>query len=91
MAEDRGTAESRAMEQLVFRLAEAFAPRVSEHQIGERVREVFHSFDGSRIRDFVPLLVEGAVRRRLQAELSAADAAASDAAAAEAQQARMAA
>jgi hypothetical protein len=65
MTEDRGAAERRAMEQVVFRLREAYASRVSEREIGERVQEVFHRFDGSKVREFIPLLVENAVRREL--------------------------
>jgi len=69
MTEDRATAESRAMEQLAFRLREAFVARVSDREIDERVREAYHRFDGSKVREFVPLLVENAVRRDLLAEL----------------------
>ena len=72
MTDDRGAAESRAMEQLAFRLREAFAPRVSDREIDERVREAYRRFDGSKVREFVPLLVENAVRRDLLAALRAA-------------------
>lgn len=72
MTDDRGAAESRAMEQLAFRLREAFASRVSDREIDERVREAYHRFDGSKVREFVPLLVENAVRRDLLAEQRAA-------------------
>ncbi|HEU5332734.1 MAG TPA: hypothetical protein VFU73_08225 [Actinocrinis sp.] len=71
MTEDRGTAENRAMEQVAFRLREAFAARVSDREIGERVLATYHRFDGSKVRDFIPLLVENAVRRELVAGLQA--------------------
>lgn len=72
MTEDRGTAESRAMEQVAYRLREAFASRVSDREIDERVRAAYHLFDGSKVREFIPLLVENAVRRQLLAELKTA-------------------
>ena len=72
MTDDRGAAESRAMEQLAFRLREAFASRVSDREIDERVREAYHRFDGSKVREFVPLLVENAVRGDLLAGLRVA-------------------
>jgi hypothetical protein len=71
MTEDRAPAETKAMEQLVSRLKEAFSPQVSDREIGERVEEVYSRFDGSKIREFVPLLVENAVRRELIAGLRA--------------------
>jgi len=72
MTEDRGTAESRAMEQVAFRLREVFASRVADLEIDERVRAAYHRFDGSKVREFVPLLVENAVRRELLAGLQTA-------------------
>lgn len=71
MTEDRSTAESRAMEHVAFRMREAFASRVSGRDIDERVRAAYHRFDGSKVREFVPLLVENAVRRELLAGLRA--------------------
>jgi len=41
------------------------------HLVGEMVDTAHHRFDGCRIRDFVPLLVERAAIRSLDAALAA--------------------
>ena len=41
------------------------------HLVGELVDTAYHRFDGCRIRDFVPLLVERAAIRSLDAALAA--------------------
>jgi hypothetical protein len=56
-----------AIKQVVARLTEAFTPTVPDYQINETVERIHHSFDGSKVRDFVPLLVENAARRELRA------------------------
>lgn len=58
--------ERKAIEQVITRLTEAFTPAMPERQIYETVRRIHHGFDGSRIRDFVPLLVENAARKELR-------------------------
>jgi hypothetical protein len=55
-----------AIQQVVTRLAEAFTPALSDRQIDETVQRIHRGFGGSRIRDFIPLLVENAARRELR-------------------------
>jgi len=62
-----------AVQEVVTRLTEAFSPDVPGWQIDETVRRIHHGFDGSRVRDFVPLLVENAARRELRARTQTAD------------------
>lgn len=57
--------ESAKVEQAVGRLAEAF-PAVPPDEIAELVHVEHHVFDGRPVRDYVPLLVERAVRSRLR-------------------------
>ncbi|MGW4337930.1 three-helix bundle dimerization domain-containing protein [Rhodococcus koreensis] len=46
-------------------------PFLDPHLVGEMVDTAHHRFDGCRIRDFVPLLVERAAIRSLDAALAA--------------------
>jgi hypothetical protein len=55
-----------AIKQVVARLAEAFTPTVPDEEISETVERIHHRFDGSKVRDFVPLLVENAARKELR-------------------------
>ncbi|AKK29868.1 three-helix bundle dimerization domain-containing protein [Mycobacterium sp. EPa45] len=57
------------IEQLVDRLAAAYA-EVPRDDVAQTVAEAHKRFQDSRIREFVPLLVE----RRARAELSRSDA-----------------
>ena len=59
-------AEHVAMNQLVARLTRAFTPTVPNHQIHETVARIHRRFDGSKVRDFIPLLVENAARDELR-------------------------
>jgi hypothetical protein len=61
-----------AIKQLVIRLTEAFTPGVPDHEIHETVARIHRGFDGSKVRDFVPLLVENAARNELRAFANAA-------------------
>ena len=58
--------ENTAIAQVVSRLTETFTPAVPGPQVRETVQRIHHRFDGSRIRDFVPLLVENAARNELR-------------------------
>ncbi len=58
--------ESTAITQVVTRLTEAFTPAVPGPQVRETVRRIHHRFDESKVRDFVPLLVENAARNELR-------------------------
>lgn len=63
-----------AMNLLVTRLTEVFAPAVPDNQIDETVARIHRGFDGSKVRDFVPLLVENAARKELRARAKTAGA-----------------
>lgn len=74
MAANYHVTEHIAIEQLVTRLTEAFAPAVPDQQINDTVARIHRRFDGSKIRDFVPLLVENAARKELRARANTAEA-----------------
>ncbi|HZP54182.1 three-helix bundle dimerization domain-containing protein [Actinocrinis sp.] len=59
--------EQHAIEQVIARLLDTYAARASEAQIGGIVHRIHQEFDESRIRDFIPLLVENAARQELAA------------------------
>jgi hypothetical protein len=59
-----GDDESLLVEQVIERLIARY-PSVSPEDIELLVRGIHQRFDGGRIRDFVPLLVEKAARRIL--------------------------
>ncbi|WP_203230680.1 three-helix bundle dimerization domain-containing protein [Agromyces humi] len=65
--------EDRAIDEVVSRLSEKF-PALSPEYIKGVVDEELHRFDGGRVRDFVPVLVERAAKQRLKAEAKAVDA-----------------
>jgi hypothetical protein len=56
--------EEVAIVQVAQRLRERF-PSVPQDQIEATVRVQYHRFDGSRIRDFVPIFVERNAREDL--------------------------
>lgn len=58
-------AEKVAMDRLMERLMQIF-PEVPEDVITRAVEGRYHDFDHSRVRDFVPVLVERTVRQQLQ-------------------------
>lgn len=49
--------EDQAIELLTERLHQRF-PAVSQAKVEATVQEHYHHFDGSRIRDYVPIFVE---------------------------------
>ncbi|HET9172734.1 MAG TPA: hypothetical protein VFN97_25130 [Actinospica sp.] len=59
--------EHSAIEQLETRLTQAFTPTVPDREIHETVARIHRGFDGSKVRDFIPLLVENAARNELRA------------------------
>lgn len=78
MEGDRGTAEGqlsptsadgspwgRRIESVVQSLQARFGPTVAPDLIRVEVEGGFAAYDGARIRDFVPILVEARVRSRL--------------------------
>jgi hypothetical protein len=67
VGEEQQAAERRAIENVAARLAQAFAAQADGAEVVRTVQEVYRRFDGSPIRDFVPLLVESAARRELSA------------------------
>ena len=58
--------ERHALDQVTHRLSESFANRFSPAQVDERVNIIHHRFDGSPIREFVPVLVERIAREELR-------------------------
>lgn len=69
MADDRG--ERVAMQHLAARFTAAEAPGLTGDQLGAMIDKIYHGFDGSRVRDYVPLLVERAVRQELRSRAHA--------------------
>ena len=61
---DRSHREELALLQVAQRLHERF-PSVPQELIEETVQVQYHQFDGSRIRDFVPIFVERNAREDL--------------------------
>jgi len=57
-------AEEKALDALIRRLMEQF-PEVDQEQIVRAVHGRYEQFEDSRIRDFVPVLVERSVRADL--------------------------
>jgi hypothetical protein len=60
----RARTEQAALEKIAERLAVQF-PELSAEQIADAIRGRYESFEGSPIRDFVPVLVERSVRTDL--------------------------
>lgn len=58
------TAERAALDRLIERLVQQF-PELSREEITRAVHGRYADFDDSRVRDFVPVLVERAARRDL--------------------------
>lgn len=61
-------AEEAALHQLIRRLVEQF-PEVEQDEIVRAVHGRYEQFEDSRIRDFVPVLVERAVRTEIVAQV----------------------
>jgi hypothetical protein len=59
--------EDRAIDEVVTRLSERF-PALARDHVHAIVQEELHRFDGGRVRDFVPVLVERAAKKRLREE-----------------------
>ncbi|WP_280435697.1 three-helix bundle dimerization domain-containing protein [Nocardia carnea] len=64
--DDKAARELKAIRELENRLAAAYAPDRSPAEVGVAVRTTHDRFSGSAVRDFVPILVERAVRRELE-------------------------
>ena len=58
--------EQDVIREVSARLAATLAPRVPKERVEESVQRIYHRFDGSPVRTYVPLLVEHAVRDELQ-------------------------
>ena len=61
-------AEEKALDTLIRRLMEQF-PEVEQEEIVRAVHGRYEQFEDSRIRDFVPVLVERAVRTEIVASV----------------------
>jgi hypothetical protein len=62
----RSRSEESALRDLIGRLTQQF-PEVAEEEIVRAVRGRYEQFDDSRVRDFVPVLVERSVRQAISA------------------------
>ncbi|MEO7350482.1 MAG: hypothetical protein ABIW17_01165 [Marmoricola sp.] len=60
------TEEARALDELAGRLRDRF-PDASLEAIKSMVAQVHHQYDGSPIRDFIPVLVEREVAEHFRA------------------------
>jgi hypothetical protein len=60
----RDRSEKAALADIAARLAGQF-PELSAAEIANAIQGRYDAFDGSRIRDFVPILVERSVRTEL--------------------------
>jgi hypothetical protein len=58
--------EQAAIRKLVVRLSEIFKHTHSADQVGRVVDAHYHRFDGSKVRTFIPLLVEHIAREQLR-------------------------
>ncbi|MGR0220021.1 three-helix bundle dimerization domain-containing protein [Agromyces sp. ZXT2-6] len=58
--------EQQGVQQVIDRLSERF-PDIDRARIAEIVDEEHHTFDGRKVRDFVPVLVEKSAKRRVKA------------------------
>ncbi|MTE17282.1 three-helix bundle dimerization domain-containing protein [Nocardia aurantiaca] len=56
--------EEQQLSELVARLADRF-PELTARVVGEVVRGIHRDFDGHRVREFIPLLVERIAERQL--------------------------
>ena len=66
MTRDQVRKEAEALGQVVSRLRRVF-PELSEEEIQRAVHGTYLDFENAKIRDFVPVLVEHAVRNDLRA------------------------
>ncbi|MCP2369746.1 uncharacterized protein YutE (UPF0331/DUF86 family) [Agromyces terreus] len=64
--DEREAAELRSVEEVVDRLVEKY-PGVDRRTVEQIVAEEHHEFDGRRVRDFVPVLVEKSAKKRVKA------------------------
>jgi len=64
--EEREAAELRSVGEVVERLAAKY-PGVERTVIEQIVAEEHHEYDGRRVRDFVPVLVEKSAKKRVKA------------------------
>ncbi|MFI1460441.1 three-helix bundle dimerization domain-containing protein [Nocardia carnea] len=64
--DDKAARELKAIRELENRLAAAYSADRSAAEVGVAVRTTHDRFSGSTVRDFVPILVERAVRRELE-------------------------
>jgi hypothetical protein len=58
--------EQEAIRKLGARLAEIFSPMHSADQVNQAVDTHYHRFDGSKVRTYIPLLVEHGAREELR-------------------------
>ncbi|TDN91510.1 hypothetical protein [Microbacterium sp. BK668] len=65
MARDKAIDESKAMEEIAERLQERF-PEASRQTIVDAIEKARAGFDGAKVRDFVPVLIEKEAKAHLK-------------------------
>lgn len=65
MSEGEPDSDYEALMHVVHRLSERF-PKLSEQEIRDATVDEFEKYEGARVRDFVPVLVERKVAERLR-------------------------
>jgi 3-hydroxy-3-methylglutaryl CoA synthase len=65
MPDDKSVDEEKAMAEIVTRLTERF-PDASQTEVTAAVDAARASFDSSKVRDFVPVLIEKEAKKRLK-------------------------
>ncbi|WP_353829261.1 three-helix bundle dimerization domain-containing protein [Agromyces sp. SYSU T0242] len=82
-----GPDEQQGVEHVVTRMLQRY-PSLAPERVREVVDEEHRRFDGGRVRDFIPVLVERATKKRLDAEAEHVDLPPDDAALAAADEVR---
>lgn len=59
--------ERDAIREVASRLSGTFAGDVATDEVDDTVERIYHRFDGSKVRDYIPLLVERGAKQELRA------------------------
>lgn len=65
MPDDKPVDEEKTIAEIIARLTERF-PEASPDEVTAAVDGARESFDGSKVRDFVPVLIEKEAKKRLK-------------------------
>ncbi|MBS2965739.1 hypothetical protein KGA66_21990 [Actinocrinis puniceicyclus] len=74
MTRDEGQHELDAIHAVAARVADAFGSRVSLERVRTAVDAHYRRFEGSRVRTYIPLLVEHEVRDEVRSWVDASEA-----------------